>query len=293
MNLIKLCLSSLLLLAILHSCADAPADKSQAVPATVQEVSPPPPVVAQVEDSIYTLPRLQAWLDSQPDTLSRSRIERHLLDWIEAQIFVAEANRRDLGDSPLVHEELASIQSRYLRGLLLEEELQEPVEISSRELGRWYRRNQERFKVDEEQLKFSWYWAADSLEAASLLRAATLNRITADQLGRDSVRYGKTEFMTRYETDPQWADEIFALEYLAISRLFARDGGYLFFQVVGRRPAGYVPPLNAAGYEVEQAMRDELLLERQRRFESKLRNEQEYLLELAPLYESEGRALAP
>ena len=122
---------------------------------------------------------------------------------------------------------------------------------------------------------------------------ASLNRITADQLGQDSVRYGKTEFITRYETDPQWAEEIFAMEYLQISPLYARDEGWLFFQVVGRRPAGYVPPLDAAGYEVEQAMREERLLERQRRFESTLRDQQSYQLDLTPLFESEGRHLEP
>ena len=253
----------------------------------------PSPAVASVGDSAYTLKRLGAFLEAHPETLSRDAIERHLLDWVEAQAYAQEAARRGIATDPLVLERMAEVRLRLLRGVLVEQLLAEEVVIDEADLRRWYRRHQDRATLSERQLKLAWYSAQDSTLAAELHRAVAANRLRADQLAREGVRHGKTSFQHRREMDPRWAEDVFSLGYLDLSPLYEQPGGWIFFHVVGQRPAGFVLSLESAEGEIRQKMEEQIRLERQRDFERLLLEDLQYELDLAPLYSRPEEPAAP
>jgi hypothetical protein len=240
--------------------------------------------VATIGDSVFTLDRLNQYLSALPDTLSQEAIERFLLDWVEAQAFAQEAANQGLYDDPLILEKLSMIKLRFLRGLLEGKTMDADIEISQRQLKKWYRANKKRFQLSNRQLKFAWYTSADSSALDGIHRAVKSGKLRADQLSKEGVYHGKTGFVSKYDLDSRWVNDIFNLEYLEVSPVYRGRDRWIFYHAVGQRPVGYQLSLDNAEGEIRQDMEENLIREKQIELREKVLRDLEYKIDLDPLY---------
>lgn len=268
----------------LLGCGAPPPDATDRNPSTGE----PSPAVARVGDSLYTVDRLAAFLEAEPETLGRAAIEAHLQRWVESQAYAQEACREGLADDPRVRERLVQVQLDLLRGLLEESLIAEPVEIGDRDLKRWARAHPELLTLDERQVKLAWYSAADSTTLVDIRRAVAENRLRTDQLSQQAVAHGRTDFLAARDMEEAVAVRIRELDYLAITPVLPLAGGFVFYQVVGQRPQGYVLPMESAEGEIRQRMEEERRLERLRSRQEEILDRLEYTIDLKPFYAERG-----
>lgn len=246
------------------------------------------PAVARVGDSVYTVERLTAFLEAQPETLGRGAIEVHLQRWVEAQAFAQEAVRLGLASDARVKERLAQVRLDLLRGLVEDRALAEPVEIGDRDLKRWARSHPELLTVDERQVKLAWYSAADSSALADIRLSVAENRLRSEQLAQPAVAHGRTEFLAPRDMEPAIADRVAALDYLELTPVLRLQQGFVFYQIVGQRPAGYVLPLESAEGEIRQRMEEERRLDRLRARREEILDRLDYTVDLGPFFEQQA-----
>ncbi|MFA7332238.1 MAG: peptidylprolyl isomerase [Candidatus Delongbacteria bacterium] len=243
--------------------------------------------VAQADDSIFTVARLRAWLDAQPDSLSREEVQHWLEGWVEDQILYQAAVRQGLDTLGGVREELKRLRLRYLRGLLEEQSLAESLRISTLELKTWARANQDLLALPERQLRFSWVAGADSLALARLIPVIQRDQLTRKRLEDQRLGSGRTEFVTRGELPLAHAAILLGLKLHQASPVLRGPEGWMVYQLEEVRPVGWVPDPDQHEELVRAAMLQDLRWKRlQSRLET-LRQEAVWKVDLTPLLEVE------
>lgn len=244
--------------------------------------------VAQAGDSVLSVARLRAYLDSREDSLTREELERWLDGWVEDQILAQEAHRLGLDTLAHVREELGRLRLRYLRGLLEEQALAETLSVSQLELRTWARANEDLLAQPERQLDLDWYSGQDSLllsELAGLLRRGRMKFPLPDSLG---VLKGRTGWTALDELPRAHGPALEGLDLQEWSPVLPVPGGWILYQVQGQRPVGWLPDADQDEAMVREAMMQDL---RHKRLESRLealRQEAVWKVDLEPLIEVES-----
>jgi len=244
--------------------------------------------VAQAGDSVLSVARLRAYLDSRGDSLTREELERWLDGWVEDQILAQEAHRLGLDTLARVREELGRLRLRYLRGLLEEQALAETLSISQLELRTWARANEDLLALPERQLDLDWYSGQDSLlltQLVALLRRGRVELPLPDSLG---VLKGRTGWTALDELPRAHGPILEGLDLAQWSPVLPVPGGWILYQVQGQRPVGWLPDADQDEAMVREAMVQDL---RHKRLESRLealRQEAVWKVDLDPLLEVES-----
>ncbi len=265
---------------VLASCSPSP-------PQSGEEKPPPPsPAIARVGDSVFTLDRLQALLDESERTVPRAEIEARLMEWIEAQVYIAEAVRLGALQDPGFRQDLEEVRQRLFRGFVQAQLLDQDPRFSESEIRAWLRANPERARLEEEQIRLKWFTAEDSTRAASLRRAVRANRIRRDQLAEEGVGHGESDWLERRDLEADLVEALFALEYLEVSPLLPREDGWAFYQLTGRRPVGYRLGVNEA--EVVGMMREEARRKALADGEAALLAQSSWEIDLEPFFDADS-----
>ncbi len=255
----------------------------------IQDPSSPP--IATAGDSVFTLDRLEALLAATEDTLGREDIEAYLKKWAEDQAFAQSAIQASLLDDPRQREHLNRVQLRFLRGLLEESWISDPVDPSQRTLKRFYKKHSYDFVVPERQLKFAWYASPDSAHIADVLESLAENRLRREQLAAPDFEYGRSEFVEKRHMEPHLAAPLFELDYLDLSEILRDGENFIVYQVVGQRPKGYLLPFDAAEGMVRERYRQSVQSENLRLKRKELLQSFHWEMTLDPLYATDAQLL--
>lgn len=244
--------------------------------------------VAQAGDSLFSVARLRAYLDSRGDSLTRDEVEAWLQAWVEDQVLSQEARRLGLDTLAHVREDMALLRMRYLRGLLEEQSLAETLSFSPLELRTWARANEDLLALPERQLDLEWYSGQDSLlldQLPGLLRRQRVRLPLPDSVG---ILKGRTGWTGLDELPHAHGPVLAGLKMEGWSPVLAVPGGWILYQVRGQRPVGWLPDPEVDVEQVREAMMQDL---RQKRLESRLeaiRQGVAWKVDLEPLLEVES-----
>ncbi|MDP2360987.1 MAG: hypothetical protein Q8O14_09570 [bacterium] len=244
--------------------------------------------VAQAGDSILSVARVRAWLDSRPERLSQDELRRWLEGWVEDQILAQAAARLGLDTTASVREDLVRLRLRFLRGLLEEQSLAESLTVSKLELRTWAKANEDQLALPERHVQVTWLFGEDSLALARMIPHLARGRVREQDLEELELRRGQSGYLARPDFLPGHAEAVAALKMLEVTPVLPLPGGWVIYQLTGQRPVGWLPDPEQDEELIRRAMIQDLRWKRlQDRLET-IRREAVWKVDLTPLLEVES-----
>ena len=247
-------LSFLLLAAALLGCAGEDAGESAA---------PPPGSIARVGDRFLTEEELGHLLpDGGRTPLSPGEKARLVREWVELEVFYAEAVSRGLDDDPRVRARIERLEKEFLADHLVFLQLREDISVSEEEIEEYFEDNEREYRYE---YRVSHILVNTFEEAENVLEMLGTRSFSwvADRYSVDPVarRGGDLGYLTKGNMIPEFESVVFDLAPGGISDIIRSDFGYHIIKLIGTREAQVKVSLD----DVRERILNGLLMEKRQK----------------------------
>ncbi len=215
-------------------------------------------IVAQVGRVTLTRQELSKRLEWEG--MKPAQESEYVERWVNREILSQEARRLKLNDSERLDFEIELVKKEYLANRLLEKTFAEKVQISEDEINNYYTKNQELFRVSEDEIH-ALHILTDDRTSANLAYQSIVAGKDFETVARESSigpfkeKGGDAGFFTAKDVIPEVWRHAVRTQAGALSPVFRSDHGYHLLKVVQKRNRGDLLTLNEARDDIIQRLR--------------------------------------
>jgi len=215
-------------------------------------------VVAQVENSVLTneeLNRRIIWKG-----LGEEQKRKYVENWINRELLYKEALEQNLDKTPDLELEMEQVKKEFLINRLVDKTFAEKIKITEQEIESYYNKNQNLFKVQENERWVLHLLTNTRTEAREALQEINAGKDFQEVVGTYSAdvikdNNGDLGYIKREDVINEISQVAFSLSKDAVSGIIRSNYGYHIIKVIDIRKEGDIEKLDQVRNEIIQRLR--------------------------------------
>lgn len=215
-------------------------------------------VVARVENSVLTneeLNRRIIWKG-----LGEEQKRKYVENWINRELLYKEAIQQNLDKTPDLELEIEQVKKEFLVNRLVDKTFAEKIKITEQEIESYYNKNQNLFKVQDDERWVLHLLTNTREEAREALQEINAGKdfqevVSAYSSGIFKDNNGDLGFIKRGDVIDEISQVAFSLAKDAVSGIIRSPYGYHIIKVIDIREEGDIEKLEQVRNEIIQRLR--------------------------------------
>jgi len=215
-------------------------------------------VVARVENSVLTneeLNRRIIWKG-----LGEEQKKKYVENWINRELLYKEAIQQNLDKTPDLELEIEQVKKEFLVNRLVDKTFAEKIKITEQEIESYYNKNQNLFKVQDDERWVLHLLTNTREEAREALQEINAGKdfqevVSAYSSGIFKDNNGDLGYIKRGDVIDEISRVAFSLAKDAVSGIIRSHYGYHIIKVIDIRKEGDIEKLEQVRNEIIQRLR--------------------------------------